>query len=401
MGERLSGAALSAQMAEIKDRVRLSDVIGRTVKLHRAGREFIGLSPFTHEKTPSFTINDDKRFYHCFSSGKNGDLFDWLREGLGLGFGDALDEGRKLAGLSDGPLRPAEVAAQKQRRAEREKEQAADAARRQLRAGDIWRAATPGAGHPLIEGYLRHIRAIDLSVIGGVPAAIRFHGRLRNRSGHYFPAMVTRVADAAGAGRAVHITFLKPDGTGKIDPDQGPGKQILGSYFGLGVRLFDSGGAGPIFVGEGIESVLSAAVIYTKAGRAGAFDAALSLGNLTGAQARDRRGVRWQWGRNSGAHNSRRAKPDPARPAYVPADIAGRAVTILAEDDLKPMDGPDGRTLSGTARARMMFGLAAAKFERAGAGPVTIAWPPSGCDFNDILLRRRAAETFQEDLRYA
>ena len=51
---------------ELKNRVRVSEVVGRRVKLTRKGREFVGLSPFNNEKTPSFTVNDDKQFYHCF-----------------------------------------------------------------------------------------------------------------------------------------------------------------------------------------------------------------------------------------------------------------------------------------------------------------------------------------------
>ena len=63
---------------EIKTRLRLSDVIGRSVKLRRAGREWVGLSPFGKEKTPSFYVNDEKGFYHDFSSGKHGDLISFL-----------------------------------------------------------------------------------------------------------------------------------------------------------------------------------------------------------------------------------------------------------------------------------------------------------------------------------
>src|ERR1700751_4364427 len=59
---------------EIKSRLRPSDVIGKTVKLRRQGREFVGLSPFTKEKTPSFYVNDDKGQFFDFSSGKSGDL---------------------------------------------------------------------------------------------------------------------------------------------------------------------------------------------------------------------------------------------------------------------------------------------------------------------------------------
>jgi hypothetical protein len=77
---------------EIKNRIVLSDLIGRRVPLKRAGREFIGLSPFSSEKTPSFTVNDEKQFYHCFSSGKNGDAFEWLKEMENLSFAQAVEQ---------------------------------------------------------------------------------------------------------------------------------------------------------------------------------------------------------------------------------------------------------------------------------------------------------------------
>lgn len=80
-----------ARIAEIKDRIRLSDFIGRTVKLKRSGSEYIGLSPFNVEKTPSFTVNDEKGFYHCFSSGKHGDVIDFVRETQGMSFADAVE----------------------------------------------------------------------------------------------------------------------------------------------------------------------------------------------------------------------------------------------------------------------------------------------------------------------
>lgn len=80
-----------ATIADIKSRVRLSEFIGRTVKLKRVGGEFVGLSPFKDERTPSFTVNDDKGFYHCFSSGKHGDIIEWVTETQGLNFRQAID----------------------------------------------------------------------------------------------------------------------------------------------------------------------------------------------------------------------------------------------------------------------------------------------------------------------
>ena len=55
---------------EIKLRLKVSQVVGKTVQLKKRGKEFIGLSPFKNEKSPSFTVNDEKEFYHCFSSGE-------------------------------------------------------------------------------------------------------------------------------------------------------------------------------------------------------------------------------------------------------------------------------------------------------------------------------------------
>jgi DNA primase len=85
---------------EIKARVRPSDLIGRTVKLKRQGREFAGLSPFKKERTPSFFVNDEKRFYHCFATGKHGDIFTWLEEMEGLSFMEAAERLASDAGLS-------------------------------------------------------------------------------------------------------------------------------------------------------------------------------------------------------------------------------------------------------------------------------------------------------------
>jgi len=53
---------------EIKLKLKVSQVVGKSVKLKKRGKEFIGLSPFSNDKTPSFTVNDEKGFYHCFSS---------------------------------------------------------------------------------------------------------------------------------------------------------------------------------------------------------------------------------------------------------------------------------------------------------------------------------------------
>ncbi|MFT4252638.1 MAG: DNA primase [Caulobacter sp.] len=87
-------------LEELKSRLRPSDVVGKTVKLRRQGREYAGLSPFTKEKSPSFFVNDDKGFYHCFSSGKHGDIISFLQETERLTFSEAVERLAAEAGMS-------------------------------------------------------------------------------------------------------------------------------------------------------------------------------------------------------------------------------------------------------------------------------------------------------------
>ena len=84
---------------EIKNRLKVSDVVRLKVNLKKRGKEFIGLSPFKNEKTPSFTVNDDKGFYHCFSTGEHGNIFDFIMKLDNLGFGEAIKTLAQRAGM--------------------------------------------------------------------------------------------------------------------------------------------------------------------------------------------------------------------------------------------------------------------------------------------------------------
>ena len=84
---------------EIKSRLKVSDVVGKYVKLTQRGSEFVGLSPFKNEKTPSFTVNDQKEFYHCFSTSEHGNIFDFLMKTKGLNFYEAIENLARQAGL--------------------------------------------------------------------------------------------------------------------------------------------------------------------------------------------------------------------------------------------------------------------------------------------------------------
>ena len=75
---------------EIKLRLKVSQIVGKFVQLKKRGKEFVGLSPFKNEKSPSFTVSDEKEFYHCFSTGEHGNIFDFLMKIKSLSFGEAV-----------------------------------------------------------------------------------------------------------------------------------------------------------------------------------------------------------------------------------------------------------------------------------------------------------------------
>ena len=84
---------------EIKTRLKVSTVVSKTVSLKKRGKEFVGLSPFKNEKTPSFTVNDEKEFYHCFATSEHGNIFDFIMKTQNLKFGEAVKHLAQLAGM--------------------------------------------------------------------------------------------------------------------------------------------------------------------------------------------------------------------------------------------------------------------------------------------------------------
>ena len=84
---------------EIKTRLKASTVISKSVALKKRGKEYVGLSPFKNEKTPSFTVNDEKEFYHCFATSEHGNIFDFVMKTQNLRFGEAVKHLANLAGM--------------------------------------------------------------------------------------------------------------------------------------------------------------------------------------------------------------------------------------------------------------------------------------------------------------
>jgi DNA primase len=87
-------------LAELRDRLPVSEVVGRRVALKKSGREWKGLSPFNKEKTPSFFVNDQKQAWFDFSSGKNGNIFDFVMQTEGLSFPEAVEHLAAMAGMA-------------------------------------------------------------------------------------------------------------------------------------------------------------------------------------------------------------------------------------------------------------------------------------------------------------
>ena len=233
----------------VRAQAGLVDTISRHgVKLARKGREYVGLCPFHKEKTPSFTVNEDKGFYHCFGCAAHGDVIAFVMGFAGRSFREAVED---LRGGS-GTMSPEAVrrAAERQRHAEAERRRLdeQDAQQRTGSALEIWRRAVPAPG-TLVETYLR-ARGITIPV----PPSLRYLAAAKHKpTGLILPAMVAGVQDPDGRVVAVHRTFLSRAGTAKAsvsDP-----RMSLGPVAGGAVRLAKANGR--VAVSEGIETGLS------------------------------------------------------------------------------------------------------------------------------------------------
>lgn len=150
---------------EIRARLPVSEVVGRRVRLRKQGREFAGLSPFNPEKTPSFFVNDQKGFYHCFSSGKHGDVFRFLMETEGLSFPEAVE---RLAGEAGVALPKPDV---REERRERERASLSDVCEMAARFfEDNLRFASGATARAYVEKRRLEARTVREFRIGYAPA---------------------------------------------------------------------------------------------------------------------------------------------------------------------------------------------------------------------------------------
>lgn len=168
---------------ELRARTSLSGLIGRSVKLVKAGREHKGCCPFHSEKTPSFTVNDEKGFWHCFGCQAHGDALRWLTDAQGMGFLDAVRQLADAAGMEVPAPSPEAQRREAVRAGAAEMlERAARWYAAQLRAVPRARAALAerGLGEAAIErfglGYAPPKASVVSAFAGGLAVGAGHHG---------------------------------------------------------------------------------------------------------------------------------------------------------------------------------------------------------------------------------
>jgi hypothetical protein len=252
----------AAFIDELRARLSVSEVVGKRVRLKKAGREWKGLSPFNKERTPSFFVNDEKRFWYDFSSEKHGDIFTFIMETEGVTFPEAVMRCAAMAGI-EVPRRNTELNPESERRQtevhkrrQREMEQHEREEERKLRLADaIWREAVPIADTPG-EDYLA-LRGIDLDDVpdrGG----LRFHSHCPWGNGRQ-PCIVARFTHAVtGAPLGIHRRPISIPGAKPMS---------LGPISGGVIRLWpDEEVTTGLVIGEGVETTLAAATRITHHG---------------------------------------------------------------------------------------------------------------------------------------
>ncbi|MFQ5467471.1 MAG: DNA primase [Kiloniellaceae bacterium] len=182
---------------ELRARVPLADLVGRRVKLTRRGREHVGLCPFHNEKTPSFTVSEDKGFFHCFGCGAHGDGVGFVMRTEGLSFPEAVERLAGEAGLAV-PTPPRGPRAAARRRASREETVEA--------AAKWFEAQLSAPGGAAVRAYLE-TRGVD----GETAAAFRL-GHAPDRRGALRAALN---AQGIGDDRLIEAGLIKaPEGGG-------------------------------------------------------------------------------------------------------------------------------------------------------------------------------------------
>lgn len=215
----------------IRAAASISVVARRYVKLVGAGREWKACCPFHEDRTPSFTINDEKGFYHCFGCGAHGDVLDLIQAFERVD----LRRAAEIAGAVDA----AHARAQEPRQTD-------DAQRIEL-ARTVWNDTQPIGGTPG-ETYLR-----SRGIICAIPDTIRFARLPYGKRGPTHPCLVAALTDLSDRLTGIQRTFLNAAGTGKASVPKP--KLSLGRIRGGAIRLAPV--AAELVIAEGLEDALT------------------------------------------------------------------------------------------------------------------------------------------------
>ncbi|MCG7346598.1 CHC2 zinc finger domain-containing protein [Sphingomonas sp. ACRSK] len=239
---RLDDAEFRRRVDELKERHPLSGVVGRAVKLKRAGREHQGLCPFHPEKSPSFYVNDAKGFYHCFGCSAHGDVVRFVMEREGCTFREAY---RRLANDDLPTWTPQERA--KAQAEDRLEDLAKEQDARRFYADAMPVAETEGRAYFRARGIT--IDLPDTVRFGMVPS---WRNKETGEWGRKRPAIICGAQDGTGAVVGIQRIFFKNDNPALGTKDC---KLSLGTIRGSALRLEPPGPA--VILAEGPEDGLS------------------------------------------------------------------------------------------------------------------------------------------------
>ncbi len=244
---------LSEKVAQVKA-APVSQIISKFVELKRSGKDFVGLSPFTGEKTPSFYCIDRKGFYKDFSSGNGGDAIDFVQRVKNLSFVEAVEWINwsclgESAGENEKFIRPRSTAA----------EDALDEKKRIQQAKSIWQASVP-IDNTLASDYLvkRWLAEVPVEMM----RHLRFHKRLphydkEGKNDYTGPALISAITNYHGILCGVQRLWLTSEGK---KANVRPQRKTIGATIGGNVKLFPP--ERTMGVAEGVETALSAWILY-------------------------------------------------------------------------------------------------------------------------------------------
>ncbi len=146
---------------EIRLRAPLVEIIGKRVDLTKKGAEHVALCPFHKEKTPSFTVNEDKGFYHCFGCGVHGDVIDFVMRFANRSFHEAVEDLHGGHGFTNPNVTRRAAERQHHAEAERHAQDKREVQSRIEYARHLWRNAVPAPG-TLVEAFTKQRRKVTL-----------------------------------------------------------------------------------------------------------------------------------------------------------------------------------------------------------------------------------------------